>query len=201
MQKYQYFKWSSTFNLDGFRIITFQYIICESFRYWKERLTKLDVNLWEIWQKFKCRWSMSYPAPVTRILGSKRPPIFSAAVTQWPHIFADCLCCHPKTQQFLVKCELFNRSHLKTPYFLHSTATGSYFLFQFHWQIDHFCHFWQFSLQIPAFKVLTERLKVTFSPNAPNFEPKFGFSPNDPSFLRLCSYQMPQPLEVWALHP
>ena len=25
----------------------------------------------------------------------QRPPIFSAAVTQWPHIFADRLCCHP----------------------------------------------------------------------------------------------------------
>ena len=31
----------------------------------------------------------------------QRPPIFSAAVTQWPHIFADCLCCHPKTPHFL----------------------------------------------------------------------------------------------------
>ena len=30
----------------------------------------------------------------------QRPPMFSAAVTQWPHIFADCLCCHPKTHIF-----------------------------------------------------------------------------------------------------
>ena len=34
-----------------------------------------------------------------------RPPIFSAAVTQWPFIFADCLCCHPKTPHFL--CEMW----------------------------------------------------------------------------------------------
>ena len=40
-----------------------------------------------------------------------------------PHIFAGCLCCHPKTPHFLVKFGLFNRSHPKTPYFLHSAAT------------------------------------------------------------------------------
>ena len=80
----------------------------------------------------------------------QRPPIRSADVTQWPHIFADCPCCHPKTQHFLVKCGLFNRSHPKTPYFLHSAATGSCFLFQFHRQIDHVCHFRLF-FQIPFF--------------------------------------------------
>ena len=61
MQKYQYFEWGSTLNLDGFKIIIFQYIICEPFRYWKEGLTKPDANLWEIWRKFKCRRSMFYP--------------------------------------------------------------------------------------------------------------------------------------------
>ena len=61
MQKYQYFEWGSTLNLDGFKIITFQYIICEPFRSWKEGLVKLDVNLWEIWWKFKCRRSASGP--------------------------------------------------------------------------------------------------------------------------------------------
>ena len=61
MQKYQYFEWGSTLNLDGFKIIIFQYIIYEPFRYWKERSVKLDVNLWEIWQKFKCRRSASGP--------------------------------------------------------------------------------------------------------------------------------------------
>ena len=61
MQKYQYFEWGSTLNLDGFKIIIFQYIICEPFRSWKEGLVKLDVNLWEIWQKFKCRQSASGP--------------------------------------------------------------------------------------------------------------------------------------------
>ena len=68
MQKYQYFEWGSTLNLDGFKIIIFQYIICEPFRYRKEGLTKLDVNLWEIWQKFKCRRSMSYPLVTTKAL-------------------------------------------------------------------------------------------------------------------------------------
>ena len=28
MQKYQYFEWGSTLNLDGFKIIIYQYIIC-----------------------------------------------------------------------------------------------------------------------------------------------------------------------------
>ena len=60
VQKYQYFEWGSTLNLDRFKIIIFQYIMCEPFRYWKEGLTKLNVNLWEIRWKFKCRRSMSY---------------------------------------------------------------------------------------------------------------------------------------------
>ena len=59
----------------------------------------------------------------------QRPPIFSATVTQLPHIFADCLCCHLKTPHFVVKGGLFDRCHPKTPYFLHSATTGSYFLF------------------------------------------------------------------------
>ena len=32
MQKYQYFKWGSTLNLDRFKIIIFQYIICKPMR-------------------------------------------------------------------------------------------------------------------------------------------------------------------------
>ena len=32
MQKYQYLEWGSTLNRDGFKIITFQYMICEPFR-------------------------------------------------------------------------------------------------------------------------------------------------------------------------
>ena len=64
VQKYQYFEWGSTLNLDGFKIIIFQYMICESFRYWKEGLTKLDVkpvrNLVKIQMSPKAR-SMSYP--------------------------------------------------------------------------------------------------------------------------------------------
>ena len=59
-QKYQYFEWSSTVNSDGFKVIIFQYIICEPFRSWKEGFAKLHVNLWKIWWKFKCRTSMSY---------------------------------------------------------------------------------------------------------------------------------------------
>ena len=63
MQKYQYFEWGSTLNLDGFKIIIFQYIICEPFRSRKEGLVKLNVNLWEIWRKFKCHRSTSAPPP------------------------------------------------------------------------------------------------------------------------------------------
>ena len=76
MQKYQYFEWGSTLNLDGFKIIIFQYIICEPFRFWKEGLVKLDVNLWEIWRKFKCRRRMSYSPPPARmlVLNAKHPP-------------------------------------------------------------------------------------------------------------------------------
>ena len=67
MQKYQFFEWGSTLNLDGFKIIIFSYIICEPFRSWKEGLVKLNVNLWEIWRKFKRRRSISGP-PVQMLL-------------------------------------------------------------------------------------------------------------------------------------
>ena len=70
MQKYQYFEWGSTLNLGGFKIIIFQYIICEPFRSWKEGLAKLDVNLWEIYRKFKCRRSMSYPPEYCQLTDS-----------------------------------------------------------------------------------------------------------------------------------
>ena len=79
MQKYQYFEWGSTLNLDGFKIIIFQYIICEPLTYWKEVLTKLDVNLWEIWRKFKCRRSMSYPL-LLRSTHCRAPSMSSTAV-------------------------------------------------------------------------------------------------------------------------
>ena len=70
MQKYQCFEWGSTLNLDGLKIIIFQYIICEPFRSWKEGLVKLDVNLWEIWRKFKCRRSASASHPGKHYLKS-----------------------------------------------------------------------------------------------------------------------------------
>ena len=75
MQKYQYFEWGSTLNLDGFKIIIFQYIICEPFRSWKEGLVKLDVNLWEIWRKFKCRRSASGP-PLFEVKRWKTTPSY-----------------------------------------------------------------------------------------------------------------------------
>ena len=37
------------------------YIIYESFKSWKEGFAKFHVSLWEMWRKFKCRRSMSYP--------------------------------------------------------------------------------------------------------------------------------------------
>ena len=141
--------------------------------------------------------------PLWRWCGCTAPktPIFSAAVTQCPHIFANCLCCHPKTPHFLVKHGPFNRSHPKTPYFMHLAATGSYFLFQLHRQVGYFCHFWRFlCVQIPTYKGLTERSKVTFSPNAPNFEPELWLLTQWPLILwDLCSHRMLQPMEVWAL--
>ena len=175
--------------------------------YWKAwSLYKRD--LIDFWIDFLFLVNFTRRAlPLWRLRGCKTPktPYFQRCCPQWPHIFAECLCCHPKTPHFLVKCELFDRSHPKTPYFLHSAVTGSYFLFQFHRQIDHFCHFRRlflfcfcffvfvfvffcfvfvfvfvclfvclfvfvfvfFNFQIPAFKALTERSKVTFSPNAP----------------------------------
>ena len=44
LQKHQYFEWGSTLNLDGFKIIIFQYI-CEPLRYWKEGLTPGGTDL------------------------------------------------------------------------------------------------------------------------------------------------------------
>ena len=77
--------------------------------------------------------------PLWRWRGCKAPktPIFSAA--KWLHIFADCLCCHPKTHFF---CEMwvFRSLSPKDPLFL-AFGCHIYFLFQFHRQIDNFCHF------------------------------------------------------------
>ena len=95
-----------------------------------------------------CAW-LHYPGalPLWRWHGCKAP--------KTPYL--QC-CCHPMTPYFLlivsaitqrshtfgVKCRLFDRSHPKTPYFSHSAATGSYFLFQIHRRIDHFCRFRRF---------------------------------------------------------
>ena len=72
----------------------------------------------------------------------QRPPIFSAAVTQWPHIFADRLCCHPLKDPTLfgemwASIALTQRPPIRLP-------QEAFFLFQFHRQIDHFCHFRRF---------------------------------------------------------
>ena len=86
MQKYQYFEWGSILNLDGFEINTFQYIICEPFRSCKEGLAKLDVNLWEIWRKFKCHRSMSYPSKFsysTIFVGILWAPLFLEHMVYW----------------------------------------------------------------------------------------------------------------------
>ena len=75
-----------------------------------------------------------------------------------------------KTPHFLVKCRLFDRSHPKT---LPPCDT-------------HFCHFGRcFLCANSCFGSAHRKIKSiwTFLPNAPNLEPKFGFSPNDPSFL------------------
>ena len=118
--------------------------------------------LWRVW----CRGGHSHYGGDTDVR-LQRPPIFSATVTQWPHIFAHCPCCHPKTPHFLVKCGLFDHSHPKTPYFfciwLQQEAT---FCFNFIDKLIIFAIFDDF-VQIPAFKAFTERSKVTFLPNTP----------------------------------
>ena len=40
-------------------------------------MTKLDVNLWEIWRKFKCRRSMSYPFEL--IIAHNVPSTYSSS--------------------------------------------------------------------------------------------------------------------------
>ena len=87
----------------------------------------------------------------------------------------------------------------QTPPFLHSAATGSYFLFQFHRQIDNFCHFRRFFVQIPVFKTLSETSKVTFSPNDPLIlSQQLASHPMTPHFLRLFSHRMPS---LWKCEP
>ena len=133
-----------------------------------------------------------------------RRPLFSVLLSSNDPRFLliNCLCCHPKTPHFLVKYGLFDRSHPKTTYFLHSAATGSYFLFQFHQQIDHFFHFWQFFfLQIPAFKVLTEKIKSNILTQCPlNLNQNLASHPTTPHFLEIGFSPNAQPLKVWALH-
>ena len=96
------------------------------------------------------------------------PPIFSAAVTQWPRNFGDCLCCHPKTPTFFDEMRALRSLLPKDPLFFALCCHRRLLLFQF---IDKliisaiFHDFFFFA--IPAFKALTERSKVTFSPNVP----------------------------------
>ena len=101
----------------------------------------------------------------------QRPPIFSAAVTQWPHISGEMWALRsvsPKDPLFFAfGC------HRKLLFVSISLTSWSFLPFS------------TIFFQIPAFKALTERSKVTFSPKAPNFEPKFCLSPNDPSFFEI----------------
>ena len=70
----------------------------------------------------------------------------------------------------------------RPPIFYIRLPPGSYVLFKFHQQIDHFCHFrWFFFSN--SWKAFTERSKSHSHPMPPNFEPKFGFSLNNPSFF------------------
>ena len=48
MQKYQYFEWGLTLNLDRFKVIIFQNIICEPFRFEKRDLQNSMRNLAKI---------------------------------------------------------------------------------------------------------------------------------------------------------
>ena len=124
-------------------------------------------------------------------------------------------CCHPLTPYFCWLSLLSPKDPpffgemwalqsllLKDPLFLHSTATGSYFLFQFHGPIDHFCHFQRFFFSSNScFESAHWKIKSKHTHPMPLIlNQNWASHPVTPHFLRLCSHQMPQPLEVWALH-
>ena len=107
-------------------------------------------------------------------------------------------------------CELFDRSHPKTSIFcirlpLEATICFNFInklnYFFYTWQIDHFCLFRRFFFQIPAFKALTERSEVTFSPNAPYWTKIWLLTQWPLIFWDCVLCPRAQPLEVWALHP
>ena len=103
-------------------------------------------------------------------------------------------CCHPMTPYFcwlsllspkdptfFVKCGLFHCSHPKTPLCDKS-----------------FLPFLMFFLQIPAFRALTDRSKVTFSPNAPWFWTKIWLLTQWPLIFWDYSHRMPS---LWKCVP
>ena len=124
-----------------------------------------------------------------------------SAVTQWPHIFADYLCCHPKTPYFWWNVSSSIALTQRPPIFwlwLPQKLLLFVSISSTNWS---FSMIFFFFLQIPPFKALTERSKVTFSPNAHYIlNQNLTSHPMTPHFLRLCSHRMPNPLEVWALH-
>ena len=133
----------------------------------------------------------------------QRPPFFQCC--PWLSLLS------PKDPTFLVKCGLFaDRSHPKTTYFFAcgchrkllfvsiSSTNWSFLPFStFFFCFVLFCFF-----QFPAFKALTERSKVIHShPMPPNFEPKFGFSTNDPSFFEIVFSPNPPAFGSMSLTP
>ena len=142
------------------------------------------------------------------MLPSPNDPIFLlivSAVTQRPHLllllllFCFCFCFFVVV--VVVMWALRSLSS-KDPLFLHSAATGSYFLFQFHRQIDHFCHFRRFFSSNSCFKSAHWKIKRNILTQCPLIlNQNLASHPMTPHFLKFCSHRMPQPLDVWALHP
>ena len=114
-----------------------------------------------------------------------KPPYFQC----WSHpmtpYFADCLCCHPKTPHCFCKMWALRSLSPKDPLFFAFSCHRKLLFVSVSSTNNHFCHFWQSFLHIPAFKALTERSKVTYYHPMPPNKPKFGFSPNDLSFFEI----------------
>ena len=139
----------------------------------------------------------------------QRPPIFSAAVTQWPHIFADCLCCcHPKISTcptfFGDMCTgLFNRYHLffafgchrKLLFVLISSTNWSFFAIFDHFFFSNSC-----------FSSTHWKIKSNILTQCPlMLNQNLASHPMTPHFLRWATgfHRMPAAAfgSVWALNP
>ena len=129
-------------------------------------------------------------------------------------------CCHPMTPYFCwlsllsPKCEMWALRSLspKDPLcfaFGYHRALLFFFLlffFFFFFSISKtngsFLPFSTIFFQIPAFRKRSLKIKSNILTQCPLIlNQNLASYPMTPDFFRLCSHRMPQPLEVWALHP